>query len=392
MIIRTTSPTGQYIRAGADLGRDPLGVFWPDDRLVIADSYRSALGTSSWIPVSRGRVVGFALASFLVEARTRRSKLGFHIDIVQYPGQVDQIIAAGTTVLKVIHTLEILQRVHTALPDSTLIARHWEVGDSFQGFRGDLDPKAKAAAWYQRMLPHIQQAPWACWEAFNEPPADAAMVKAYGEFEAERQRIMADNGFKCCIGNFAVGTPDFPIWSEFYPALEAAHQYHNLIGLHEYGALWLDAFYGPNQLRALQVGQRQPMPAQYAEGWLTFRYRMVWNQHIKPNGWTNARIALTEFGLMSAAPPEINAIAGDPVGSWKTCGKAWSKLDGRPDTEQYYVEQLEWVDRQMQADPYMVGATIFTWGTFPDSAWQADEIDGAVAEALCRHIDESGTV
>lgn len=318
-----------------------------------------------------------------------QSKLGFHIDVVTYPGQAEKIIAAGTRILKVIHTLDVLRQVYAARGDTTTyIARHWEVGDNFLGFGGHINPKAKAQLWFTRMLPHIQQAPFAYWESFNEMD-NWDTLDEYGEFEAERQRIMAENGYKCCIGNFAVGGPPINLWGRFYPALAAAHQYSNVLGLHEYGALWADTYYGSNQLSVLQAGQRQPLPAQYDYGWLMFLYRRVWDQHVKPNGWANLKMAITEMGLMSAAPPEINAIARYPVGSWKTCERAWRDIDNRPDTEQYYFEQLRWIDQQMQADPYMLGGTIFTWGTFPDSAWMRDEINGAVADKVLAHIKAS---
>lgn len=322
-----------------------------------------------------------------------KSKLGAHIDIVTYPGQIDKIIQSGMKVVKVIHTMEALQQIYAAHGDKvTLIARSWDVGDNFLGFGGHLNPKAKAAEWFSRMLPTIQKAPFAYWESFNEMD-NWNYLSHYGEFEAERQRIMAESGYRCCIGNFAVGGPPIvdpnDVWPKFYPALEAAHRYKNILGLHEYGALWMDTYYGPNSLQRLQAGQRIPFPESYEEGWLFGLYRKVWNKHIKPNGWTDTRIAITEMGLMSAAPAEINALVGYPVGSWRTCFEAWARLSGRNDPEQFYFEQLQWVDRQFQKDPYVVGGTIFTWGTFPESAWMKDEIQGPVADKLINYISST---
>lgn len=318
-----------------------------------------------------------------------KSKLGFHVDILTYPGQPEQMIAAGTKVIKVIESMGLLQHLHGALGDqTTFIARAWPVGDDFLRFGGHHDPKAAAVRWFNAMLPVIRQAPFAYWESFNEMSSWDHLA-AYGEFEAERQRIMADHGYKCCIGNFAVGTPEIAdsgdVWPRFYPALSAAHRYKNILGLHEYGGLWMDLWYGPNT--GLTKGnKRQPFPAEYAGGWLFGRYRKVWRKHIQTNGWTDIRIALTEFGLDMAGTSETSVLTGQTVGAWKSCIGAWERLDGRRDPEQYYFEQLRWADTQMQRDPYLIGATIFTWGTFPDSLWINHDIQGGVAERLIAYI------
>jgi hypothetical protein len=65
MIIRTTLPKGQYIRS--ERTGAALGVIRPTDRLTVSDQYRSALGTSAWIPVERHGVKGIALAYRLIE-------------------------------------------------------------------------------------------------------------------------------------------------------------------------------------------------------------------------------------------------------------------------------------------------------------------------------------
>jgi len=333
-----------------------------------------------------------------------KSKLGFHIDIQGHQGEIEKIIRAETRVAKVITSMGMLRDFNHALGDKiTLIARDWKVSDDFLRFGGQNDPKAAAKRWLDAMRPSIVQAPFAYWEGFNEM-SNWSVIRQYGEFEAERQRLMSAEGFKCCIGNFATGTPPISnatddttredVWSGFYPALEAAHQYKNLLGLHEYGGLWMDLFFGPNKAEVVSSRHRVPFPDTYEEGWLFGRYRKVWRRHIEPNGWTDIRIALTEFGLDMAATSVTSPIAGYTVGSWNTCGPAWKKLDNRDDPEQYYFEQLQWADRQMQKDPYVVGAAIFTWGTI-GTLWRNFDIEGPVAEKLIAYIqstkDEPGT-
>lgn len=316
-----------------------------------------------------------------------KSRLGFHVDVTTYPAQLDKMIYAAPRIVKVIQSLSVLQHLHAALGDKcTYIARHWAVGDSFQNFGVGLSAKAKAKLWYDTMLPYIRQVPWAVWEAFNEPDTSPNSLVAYNAFETERQYIMADNGYRCAVGSFATGQPELGYWPYLYPMLEAAHRFRNILSLHEYGALWLDAYYSNNSIERMQTGQHRLMPLEYAYGWLAFRYRQVWDTHIASHGWTGIQIALTEYGLMSAAPAEINAIAGQPVGAWRTCGVPWSNLNGRSDKEQFYVEQLQWADRQMQKDPYVAGATIFTWG---QSNWPDDEIEGTVANSLVNYIHDT---
>ncbi len=333
-----------------------------------------------------------------------KSKLGFHIDIQGHHGQVEKMIRAGTRVIKVITSMGMLRDLHHALGDKTVfIARDWRAGDDFLRFGGADDPQDAARRWLDAMRPSLVQAPFAYWESFNEM-SNWDYLRQYGEFEAERQRLMAAEGFKACIGNFSTGSPPIKesaddttredYWPAFYPALQAAHELNNLLGLHEYGGLWMDLWYGPNQSAQLRSGNRVALPDTYAEGWLFGRYRKVWRRHIQPNGWTNIRIVLTEFGLDMAGTVDTTPLAGYTVGSWTTCAPAWRRLDGRSDTEQYYVEQLQWADRQMQKDAYVIGATIFTWGTL-GTLWRDFEIEGEVAEKLIAYIqstrDEPGS-
>jgi hypothetical protein len=326
-----------------------------------------------------------------------KSKIGFHIDIQTHPGQAEKMIRAETRVVKVITSMGLLRDLNHALGDKTiLIARDWQVSDDFTRFGGPNDPVGAAKRWLEAMRPSIVQAPFAYWEGFNEMN-NWSVMRQYGEFEAERQRIMAAEGFKCCIGSFSTGTPSISnapgdgredLWPQFYPALEAAHQHSNILGLHEYGGIWLDLFFGPNQADAVQGGRRVPFPAAHEEGWLFGRYRKVWRRHIEPNGWTNLRIALTEFGLDKAGDSVTTLLAGYVTQAWRTCGPAWSNLDHRSDPEQYYFEQLQWADRQMQQDNYVVGATIFTWGSFGDG-WHDFDIEGPVAEKLITYIQST---
>lgn len=311
------------------------------------------------------------------------SKLGIHIDISTHDGQVEKLIAAKPSVIKVIASRGLLNSLHDALPDTTFIARIASTelaGDDFLRFLGNDSPQAAARRWYDILLPVLKEAPFAYWEAFNEMASWEAMYD-YGLFEQERQNILADNGYKAAIGSFATGTPEIvppnDRWPQFYPALAAAHRYHNLLSLHEYGGLFMDMWYDGDNYNVF--------PDTYKEGWLFTRYRQVWNKHIKPNLWTNIKIVLTEFGLDNAATSTVSQIAGKPIGPWKQCKPVWAEKFNRPDGEQFYFEQLVWADKQMQKDSYVVGATIFTHGTM-SPVWGEFDIEGPVADKVYNHI------
>ena len=239
------------------------------------------------------------------------------------------------------------------------------------------DPLSAAARrWMDHMRPHMQAAPFAYWESFNEMAAWDVM-RQYGEFEAERQRLMAAEGFKACIGNFSAGTPPLrdgnlgdseDMWPHMYPALEVAHDLGNVLGLHEYGPLYMWGWYGD----AGAPGSSPAFPNQSrAEGWMFGRYRKIWRIHVEPNNWTNLRVAFTEFGI---------------YGQWKG-HEEWGQHYNRHDPEQFYFEQLVWADNEMLLDPHVVGATIFTWGTIGN--WDTNEIEGPVAEKLIAYIDNT---
>jgi hypothetical protein len=319
------------------------------------------------------------------------SKLGFHIDIRTYPGQVEKILAAKPAAVKVIASMGLLQQLHEALGDSTIfIAKSLKVTDDFHRFGAWQDPMAAAHEWFKQAEFDLKQAPFAYWESFNEmaTPSD---LDLYGLFEAERQRIMHEEGYKACILNFSTGFPrvDDPNddWNQLYPALAAANEYRNILGLHEYGGLFMDMWYGPNQTDAVLAGKRVPYPKVHEEGWLFGRYRKIHRLHLYPNHWDKVRIALTEFGLDFVATEVVTKLTGAPTSGWKTCQEAWKKLLNREDGWKVYLEQLLWADSQLQDDFSMVGAAIFTWGTMGD--WDAYEIEGQVADKVIEHIRQS---
>jgi len=239
--------------------------------------------------------------------------------------------------------------------------------EAVQQFIGD------QKATYQ-MNPHIEY-----WEGHNEPVWSTEEEMAwYAQFEVERMRLMADMGLKCVIGNFATGSPDLALWPAFLPALRAAKQYRAILGLHEYSCPWMWWMTGKHQL--------DPNADEGDEGWTTLRYRKVYRQHLIPNGLGALPLAITECGidpLVNPKPP------GSAVGTWKGLGGFWSRHDNEPDKADYYFRQLVWYDEELQKDDYVVGATIFTWGSY-GKPWEDFDVAGTdVAKKLIAYTEQN---
>ena len=224
-----------------------------------------------------------------------------------------------------------------------------------------------------RSNPHITY-----WEGHNEPVWNTdEEMSWYAQLEVERMRLMAEHGLKCVIGNFATGNPALALWPAFLPALQAAKQYQAVLGLHEYSCPWMWWMTGKHQM--------DPDEDQGDEGWTTLRYRKVYRQHLIPNGVGDVPLAITECGidpLVNPKPPEAGA-----GGTWRGLGDFWSRQDKEHDKADYYFRQLVWYDKELQKDDYVVGATIFTWGSF--AHWSSFDIAGTdVSRKLSAHVKD----
>ena len=221
--------------------------------------------------------------------------------------------------------------------------------------------------------PHITY-----WEGHNEPVwSNDEEMTWYAQFEVERMRLMAEMGLKCVIGNFATGSPDLALWPAFMPALQAARQYEAILGLHEYSCPWMWWMTGKHQM--------DPNADEGDEGWTTLRYRKIYRQHLIPNGLGDLPLAITECGIdpmVGPQPPE------SPGGAWKQLGGFWSQHDNESDKEDYYFRQLVWYDKELQKDDYVVGATIFTWGSY-GPPWSDFDVAGTeVAKKLIAYTQQ----
>jgi hypothetical protein len=234
------------------------------------------------------------------------------------------------------------------------------------------------------------------WEGQNEPVwTDLDGIKWYADFEIARMQEMAKLGLQCVIGNFSTGTPPMELWPGFMDALQAAKQYGAVLGLHEYSRPWIWWMTGRYQMQ--DENCVNPQDPSRLWGWTTLRYRQVYDTIMKPAGLGDVPLVITEFGIDGLVNPGPDAA---PHATWRGQSSYWKQhkddtqfdyaaqkypipegVTWRDIPAQFYVEQLKWYDREMQKDPFVIGATIFTFGNYGGS-WVAFDVTGTDAAGL----------
>ncbi|MFQ5611697.1 MAG: hypothetical protein ACE5H9_06145 [Anaerolineae bacterium] len=242
----------------------------------------------------------------------------------------------------------------------------------------DADPLPLARAFVERLLPIATEPTrmehFDAWEGFNEPVADTPdKMKRLADFEAERTRLLAEQGVKSVVGNFATGHPPLELWPDFAPALAAIRQYGGYLGLHEYSAPIMQFGTG-----ALQLNNG---PDQGDEGWFTLRYRKAYRQHLIPMGYGDIPLLMTECGIDGLIHPR----PGPPEAQgWQDFVSTWIANGLRDDGPGVYMDQLIWYDEELRQDDYVKGAAIFIAGG--SSQWQSYDILGRTAELLQQYL------
>ena len=212
------------------------------------------------------------------------------------------------------------------------------------------------------------------WEGYNEPVADTVdKMKRLADLEAERTRLLGEQGVRSVVGNFGAGHPPLELWEHFRPALEAARQYKGFLGLHEYSAPIMQWGFGKLQ--------STPGSDEGDEGWLTLRYRKVYRYHLKPMGYGNLPLLITECGVDGTVRPR----PGPPEAKgWRDFELYWHSNGLREDTPGVYMDQLIWYDSELQKDDYVKGAAIFIAGGSEE--WESYDILGRTIELLTQYL------
>ncbi len=285
----------------------------------------------------------------------------------------------ATKAVTVVKTLELdrnfLAQIKQTSPNTKIVARI----DLPQVELGALDPIVAAQQFVEKAIvfaedperrPYID-----AWEAYNEPVAgNADEMKRLADFEAERTRLLGDRGIRSIVGNFGTGQPPMELWQAFLPALQVAQQYDGWLGLHEYSAPTM--YY----LTTRENQGRYPGVSPEDSGWLTLRYRKVYNDILIPAG-LKLPLVMTELGVDGyvqnrPGPPDARG--------WKDFQAYWAETGYGLWGPGAYVEQLVWYDDAMRQDDYVLGGCIYAIS--PTAGWESYDIRGPAAMVLGQYL------
>jgi hypothetical protein len=300
------------------------------------------------------------------------TKLGLFV--AWYHPQIMDLVATGNVAL--LKTLELdpafLRDVKARSPGTVIVGR-MTLGQ-IQLSQNDAVAQARAAVEAVRplALDERRRGLVDAWEGYNEPvPGSEDEMRRLAEVEAERVRLLAQDGLRAVVGNFGTGQPPLEWWPAFRPALEAAQAHDGYLGLHEYSAptVWYHS-----DVPDLYF---QGDPAH--EGWLTLRYRKVYRQYLEPWG-LRLPLLITECGVDGL----VGDRPGPPGKGWQDFAAYWAELGMGWDTPGNYIEQLAWYDRELQLDDYVRGAAIFAMTGF--DGWQTYQLLGDAATILQQYL------
>lgn len=176
---------------------------------------------------------------------------------------------------------------------------------------------------------------------YNEPGGleDPAMRRGLNDFEVERQRLMHNAGYRCCIFNFSAEANVHDKITEFLPAIRLCAQYGNLFGQHTYGS---------PQLVDPETGVTDPAiaPFVFAEEWIAAELRR--------RGEPVPAFANTEHGI-----DRIISLGRD----WK----GWRTVPGLTGYE--YFKQIVVTCQRKKRNGLVKAVNLFVDDTNPGGDW-----------------------
>jgi len=306
------------------------------------------------------------------------SKLGLFV-ARNHPQLFELLATQAVTAVK---TLELdanfVAQIKQTSPRTQVIGRLPD-GDLAQVNLAGLEPLGAARAFVERLLPvaddPARRPYFDGWETYNEPVAGSMEeMQRWADFEAERTRLLAGYGIRSVIGNFGTGQPPLEYWEAFLPAVQAAAEHDGWLGLHEYSAPTI------YHLSTRDSGERYPGITPEDTGWLTLRYRQVYNQLLIPRGLA-IPLVFTELGVDGL----VQNRPGPPD------GRGWQDFQGYWAEQGYglwgpgaYVEQLVWFDEAMRQDDYVIGGCIYALAA--SAGWESYDILGMAAGVLQQYL------
>lgn len=239
--------------------------------------------------------------------------------------------------------------------------------------------------WWASAAPLLEAAPSACWMGF-QGLRDRRLLGPYLAFEAARVERLAGAGLRACVGNLATGLPDLhgPHLGGFRALCRAAQAHGGVLGVQEFGALYMWTGYGSNEwLGGSFRAERKFPPDYHSSADLCLRYRQLYQEALAPAGLGELPLAVTACGLGPTADAITAALSvdGRPTGGWRSCAPTWRHRDGEHNAADFYLRQLQWYDAQLALDPFVAGAAVYAWGSGDDY-----EIEGRLVERLLSYI------
>ena len=118
------------------------------------------------------------------------------------------------------------------------------------------------------------------------------------------------------------------------------------------------------------------------------------HQHLIATGGGDIPIVITEAGIDDAGFHSYRHYTGGAgAGAWRECIPFWRSLgylDGRS-PEQFYGEQLAWLEAQCSIYPWLLGATVFTVGSDLATRWALyDVLDTPVFDHFLAALESYG--
>lgn len=290
------------------------------------------------------------------------SKLSAHVIGRSDPYVMEFVRRAKPRVIKALDDFGWLAEVKQVSPETITIAR---VNGQDESWFLTLDPAEAARVFIDQREAHYRLNPAVdYWEGWNETvPVSDERWAWFAQFEAERACQMQARGWHAAVGGFSYGTPEYAQMALFLPALEAAHRCGGIFTLHE------GVPPSTTTCRTVTTGLENAIPGapafQVPVGYHALRYRFWYEGYLKPRGLGDLPLVISELAV--APEPACGFRGGD---AWMDYTDWWPANGVGPDGPLAYLNLLAWYDREMQHDPYVIGATIFTAGAVnPGNPW-----------------------
>ncbi len=290
-----------------------------------------------------------------IPQRLSQSKLGIHL-IGRYTDGARKIVAAGPKVIKVLdpqvssEMVEAMRDYKQRYPNGIVVMRVWErtpqiryhltdnpIASAEDFWRKVLEPAINRLSPSDRKLVDFLEGPN---EGENTPTWESVeSARWFGRFWERLAMLIAEAGFRPCVGSIAVGNPPGTIdeihakLEAFVPALQAAKRYRGAWSYHAYSLEYTTD---------LKV-----------EIWYSLRYRLFYEFLRKRHSdLANLPIILTEGGIDKAGNPKTDG--------WRARGDA-----------EKFQAWLQWFDAELRKDREVVGVTLFQIGD-PQGWWSFD--------------------